>query len=216
MKIKVLIVDDHDLVREGLRSILENNSEIEIIAEAENGEVALKKAGVLKPDLVLMDLSMPVMNGLECTKHIKSKHPEQKVLVLSMYDDEDYLSEAMEAGADGYILKTTKPEEFVSVIKKIVGGDKHIGNGFKLKTLLNYKQNPAPLGQSSPKNLDISQREMDVLILIAEGLTNTEIANKLFTSVRTIETRRKKLLEKTNTTNTATLIKFAVKQNLVP
>jgi len=210
MKIKVLVVDDHDLVREGIRLLLHNNPEIEVVDEAENGEVAIKKAGLAKPHVLLMDLSMPIMNGLECTRLIKLKYPEQKVLVLSMHDDEDYLSEVMDAGADGYILKNSKAKELTSAIKRVANGETYIGHGFKLRTLLSYKLGPENKGQISLKKLNISEREMDVLRLIAEGLTNTQMANRLFTSVRTIETRRKRLLEKTNTNNTATLVKFAL------
>lgn len=216
MSIKLFLVEDHDIVREGLRVLLESSGEVQVIAEASNGKAALEKLKGVKPDIILMDLNMPLMNGLECTKQVKKEFPQVKVLALSMHDHENYLIDMLDAGAEGYILKNTGKDELLFAIKKVFNGGMYMGPEFTLNMLIKYKAANGFISPTTPQiTVNISEREMDVLKLVAEGLTNTEMAHKLFTSVRTIETRRKKLLNKTNTCNTATLIKFAVQNGLI-
>jgi DNA-binding NarL/FixJ family response regulator len=215
MHVKVLLVEDHDIVRQGIKSLLENEEDIVITGEACNGAEALSKAKSTDPDVILMDMNMPVMNGLECTKKLKQEFPGKKILILSMHDHESYLIDMLDAGANGYILKNTNKEELMFAIKKVANDGLYMGPEFTMSMLAKYK---AAAGFSSPTrrtDIKISDREMDVLSRIAEGKTNSQIAQELFTSVRTIETRRKNLLEKTGTTNTATLMKFAVINGLV-
>jgi two-component system, NarL family, response regulator NreC len=215
MGIKIFLVEDHDIVRQGIKILLKNNEGIEIVGEARHGEEALRKLNHVKPDIILMDLNMPVMNGIECTKRVRQYFPDIKVLVLSMHDHENYLIDMLEAGADGYILKNTCADELVFAIKKIINGGMYMSPEFTLAMLSKYKSAKAQLGKQSVIDVKLTDREMDVLQLVAEGLTNTEMAHRLFTSVRTIETRRKKLLDKTGTKNTATLIKFALQNGLI-
>lgn len=213
MPIKVLLVEDHEIVRQGLKALLSSDPDIAVIDEAANGAEAVYKLKTLQPDLVVMDMNMPVMNGLECTKLVKNLYPKLKVLVLSMHDHENYLSDMIEAGAWGYMLKNSSKEELVFAIKKIAGGGIYVAPEFTLNLLARHKSSNTL--QAENINIDLTEREIDVLKLIADGHTNTQISNKLFTSVRTIETRRKKLLEKTGTSNTATLIRFSVQHGLI-
>lgn len=215
MPVNVFLVEDHDIVRHGIKALLEGEPEIAIIGEAANGEQAISKLSSIQPDVILMDMNMPVMNGLESTRIIKRDYPSVKVLILSMHDHESYLIDMLDAGADGYILKNSSREELVFAIKKIANDGMYMAPEFTMSMLAKYKMETGR--NRRPENLDIqlTEREKNVLDLIAEGLTNVEIANKLFTSVRTIETRRKKLLEKTGTKNTATLIRFAVLNGLI-
>jgi DNA-binding NarL/FixJ family response regulator len=214
MQIKVLLVEDHELVRDGIKSLLNSHPNISVVGEASNGAEAIDKINTLIPDLILMDLNMPVMNGQECTKFIKRNFPEIKILILSMHDNENYLLEIIEAGADGYILKSSSKEELIFAIKKVANGGIYIGSEFT-KNIISKFKSTLPKNISKDVNIDLSDREKSVLKLISEGYTNNEIADKLFTSIRTIETRRKRLLDKTGTTNTATLIHFAVKSGLI-
>lgn len=214
MNIKILLVEDHDIVREGVRSLLENEPGIEITGEARNGQEALDLCRSLAPDLVLMDVNMPVMSGLECMRIMNAEFPLVRVLILSMHEYESYLIDMLDAGADGYILKNSSKAELLFAIKKVAGGDVYISSEFTLSMLEKYK-NGNFIHIKSDKPIVLSEGEAQVLDLIAEGFTNTEIADRLFVSVRTVESRRKKLLEKTNTCNTATLIKFAIRNGLI-
>lgn len=212
MAVKIILVEDHDVVREGVRSMLENDAEIQVAAEACNGLEALELCSRLDVDMAVMDINMPVMNGLECTRILKKQFPETKVLILSMHNYENYLIDMLQAGADGYILKDSCRHELAFAVKKIAQGGMYIGPEFTVSILEKYAAGGSRADYQGPA---ISEGEIQVLELIAEGLTNTQMANKLFISVRTIESRRKKLLEKTGTVNTATLIKFAIRHGLI-
>jgi len=215
MGIKVIIVEDHEIVRKGILALLEGEPDIHVVGEAGNGDEALALIRAKNPDFILMDLNMPVMDGIQATRHIRRDFPHMKILTLSMYNDESNLFEMLEAGVDGYVLKNCSRSELLFAIRKISDNGKYIGTEFIFSMLEKYKSNTANFTPVKRTDLKISDREMDVLNLVAEGKTNMEIAEVLFTSVRTIETRRKNLLDKTNTTNTATLIKFAVLHGLV-
>jgi DNA-binding NarL/FixJ family response regulator len=214
MSIKVLLVEDHDIVRQGIRALIENEPEVQVVGEASNGSEALSQLKNSDARVILMDMNMPVMNGLECTRKVKQQYPDKKVLILSMHDHESYLIDLLEAGADGYILKNTNKDELIFAIKKIANDGIYMGPEFTLNMLAKYKA-AAGFVPARMKDINITDREMDVLSLVAEGHTNIEIAKQLFTSVRTIETRRKNLLDKTGTSNTATLIKYAVQNGLI-
>ena|SRR6218665_2024495 len=214
MAVRILLVEDHEIVRQGVRSLIENESGIEIVAEAGNGQQALEACRRIKVDVVLMDINMPVMSGLECTRLLKKEFPEIKILVLSMHDFENYLIDLLQAGANGYILKNSSRDELVFAIRQVAIGGMYIGPEFTISILDKIKKGVNLLGYKGPV-ISLSEGEAQVLELIGEGLTNVQMANRLFISVRTIESRRKKLLEKTNTTNTATLIKFSIKHGLI-
>jgi DNA-binding NarL/FixJ family response regulator len=214
MQIKVLLVEDHLIVRHGIRALIETSKDVQIIGEASDGKEALDKIAKQAPDIVLMDMNMPLMNGLECTKVIKVKYPRIKVLILTMHDDENYVFDMLDAGADGYILKNTSREELVFAIRKIANNEAYIGSDISISMFSKFRSEKNS-EEIHKVNVDLTEGELSVLNLISEGLTNTEIADKLFTSVRTVETRRKKLLEKTGTNNTATLIRFAITNGII-
>ena len=213
MKIKVLLVEDHSIVREGLQVLFADEQDLRIIGEASNGAEAIDFVRANKPDLVLMDINMPVMNGIECTREIKRLYPDIKIVVLSMHDQESYLVDMLNSGAEGFVIKNTKKAELVFAIKKVMSGGTYIGPEFTLNMLARVNSGEK-LVVNKNSNVKLSVGEKQVLDLILAGMTNAQMAEKLFTSVRTIETRRKKLLEKTGTSNTATLVKYALLNGL--
>ena len=213
MKIKVFLADDHTLFRQGIAALLAD-TDIEIIGESDNGQETLNKLKQLNPDVLLLDITMSVMNGIACAKEIKHQFPDVKVLVLSMHDTENSLAEMLDAGVKGYILKSSSKEELVFAIKQVWGGTMHVSTEFILKKLGNIKSSIENTS-SLISDLKLSEKELEVLKLIVKGHTNSDIAQKLNASVRTIETRRKKLLNKTKASNTAMLIHFATINGLV-
>ncbi|HET6227223.1 MAG TPA: response regulator transcription factor [Bacteroidia bacterium] len=215
MDINVFLVEDHEIVRTGVKALLNTQPQIKIVGEASNGQEALEKLKKINADVLLLDMNMPVMSGLESAKRIKREYPQIKILVLSMHDHENYLIDMLEAGADGYILKDSSIEDLIYAIQKIFRGGVYIGAEFTLNMLAKYRMRSAKEDSTVVYDFKISDREMDVLKLVVKGMTNNEIALKLFTSVRTIETRRKKLLEKTKTKNTAMLIHFATANGIL-
>jgi DNA-binding NarL/FixJ family response regulator len=213
MPITVLLVEDRNSVRQNLKNLLRD--EMRIIGEATNGKEALEQLKHLKPDIVVMDIEMPVMDGIEGTRQIKKQYPGIKILILSMHDHESLL-ELLDAGADGYVLKNSPKEELIFAIKKIARDGIYIAPELTLSILSRYRsqRKTVPVKQKK-KSIDLSERESEILQMIARGMTNVEMADKLFLSVRTIESHRKKMLEKTRTTNTATLIRYAAENGLL-
>ncbi|WP_419803275.1 response regulator [Mucilaginibacter sp.] len=215
--IKVLLTEDHNVVRNGIRSLLEKEDNLHITAEATNGRHALDllEEGITV-DIILADLNMPEMNGIELTLEVKVKYPKIKVIVLSMLDHENYILEAFKAGASAYILKNITTDELVFAIKHICNNDeRYICSELSLRMLDKLlHRTEIVLTTLTPEN-DLSKREMEVLVLLAQGFTNQEIADKLFTSKRTIEGHRQNLIDKTSTRNTADLIRYAIVNGLI-
>lgn len=214
MPVNIFLVEDHDIVRQGIKALLEDEGKVRIIGEAGNGAKAIEQLKDLQPDVVLMDMNMPVMNGLECTRFLRKQYPGIRILILSMHDHESYLIDMLDAGAQGYILKNASKDELLFAIKKVANDGMYMGPEFTMSMLAKYKSEGGFGFKKQDHAINLSDRENEVLKYISEGFTNTEMANKLFISVRTVETHRKKLLEKTGTTNVATLIKFAVENRL--
>lgn len=209
----ILLVDDHHLVRDGIKSLLVKYPDFNVVGEAADGLEALKMIGEsdLKIDLVLVDINMPNVGGLELCKRITAQEPDTKVLILSMLDHEKYVSQALQAGAKGYLLKSVNEEELVFAIKQVMYASFYICTELSYhllgKMLLGNKVMAKP--QLSP-NVDFSTREIEILTLIADGYTNMEIADKLFTSKRTVEGHRLQMINKTGVRNTAALIKYCI------
>jgi DNA-binding NarL/FixJ family response regulator len=214
-KIKLLLADDHKIVRDGIISLLLNEDDLEIIGEAENGEIAIRQVEALKPDLVIMDINMPVMDGIKSTAIICEKFPSTKILALTMTNEQEHIKNMIDAGAGGYILKNSGKAELINAIQTIVGGGNYFSEEVKdaiLQQMLSKKQkHDKIIGEPVP----LTRREKDVLRLIVEEFTNYEIAEKLFISVRTVDAHRRNLLEKTGARNTAGLVKFAIDNNIV-
>ncbi|MFD2247371.1 response regulator transcription factor [Pontibacter ruber] len=215
--INLIITDDHKIIRDGLKSLLRGEESIRVVGEASNGNELISLLATTPADVVLMDLNMPEKDGYETTKYLAEHYPKVKVLVLSMLDHESYVNRIINAGASGYILKNAGKEELRSAIQLVAAGTPYICSEVAMD-LLKRSHAPASTSVSIPTTSgtkDLSKREMEVLALIAEGYTNAEIADKLFTSKRTVETHRQNLLEKTNSKNTATLIKYALQRGLI-
>jgi DNA-binding NarL/FixJ family response regulator len=211
-KIKVLIVDDHQIIIDGLKSLLQNNDDIVVAGEANNGREALRIPGILKIDVVLMDIDMPVMNGIEALKEIKRTLPGIKVIILSMHQEAGMIKSLMAIRADGYILKSTSKEELIGAIKKVAEGQPYFSPEVTLSLLNNTQNN---LSSSTQPVEMLTDREEEILKLIAEGFSNKEIGTKLFISHRTVDTHRTNLMKKLNANNIAGLISYAIKNGLV-
>ncbi|MEH2182594.1 response regulator transcription factor [Nostoc sp.] len=184
--IRILLVDDQHLIRQGLKSMLESNEQMQVIGEAENGQRALEVIAALQPDIVLMDIRMPVMDGVATTKAIAQQYPDIKVLVLTTFDDDEYVFQAMRLGAKGYLLKDTEPDELMLAIRSVYKGQTLLGPGLFEKALTPIAA-PVPSVQPPPELSQLTARELDVLRLIACGANNREIAESLFLSENTVK-----------------------------
>ena len=218
--VKLVLTDDHKLFRDGVKALLTEDETIEIAGEAASGGELLELLNLVPADVVLLDISMPDMDGLETLKLLRRQHPELKVLVLSMLDSEWYVHQMLECGAAGYLLKNISKEELLEAIRLVASGMRYISPHLTIDFLrkANHAASVPPQDhQDSDKkpHKELSKRELEVLNLISDGFTNAEISEKLFTSKRTIETHRQNLLEKTRTKNTAALIKFAVLNRII-
>jgi DNA-binding NarL/FixJ family response regulator len=212
--LRVLIAEDHALVRAGLRALLSQDPEIEIVGEADNGRDAVRAAGELKPQVVLMDLTMPGMNGMEAILDIKRRYSEVRVLVLTLHKTEEFVIASLRAGADGYILKEATPGELRLAVHTVASGKTYLSQDVMGKVV---SENPAH-GSSSPANgvwETLTQREREVLKLVAEGKSNKAIAEFLFLSAKTVEKHRAKLMAKLGMRNAAALTAYAIQKGLV-
>ena len=210
---KIIIVDDHSLFREGIKLLIENEQLGCVVAEAENGKTFLDLLDQHQPDLVIMDIEMPVMNGLEAIKQGLQRQPKLKFLVLTMLNEKTNYAEIIYAGAMGFVLKTAGKKEFERAINTIMAGESYFSPEMLRQMLLNTQKQSEQT--DSDKGNSFTQREQEVLNLLCAGLSVTEIAEKIFLSVKTIETHRAALLRKTNTRNTINLVLYAIKNKLV-
>ncbi|MFH1434425.1 MAG: response regulator transcription factor [Pseudomonadota bacterium] len=215
-KIKIFIVEDHTVLREGLRALLGSQGGLEVIGEAAEGGEAVSEVCELKPDLVIMDLFLEGLSGIEAIERIKKKAPKTKILVLSMYGNEEYVTSAVRAGADGYLIKGSGISEIVEAISSLMKGGKHFSPSIAKK--IDTARFAGKGGGKSPGGRlgRLTPREKEILQLIAEGRTSSQIADDLFISVKTVETHRTNLMTKLDIHNTAGLVRFAVSVGLVP
>jgi len=212
-KIRVLLVDDHTLFREGIRALLESQPDIKIISEAEDGHTAVKMALDLDPDLVLMDITMPLLNGLDCAQKIKRKKPEIQILILTMHENEEYIRNALAFGASGYILKDASAEELISAVRSVHRGELVLSPAITSLVVLNYLRWGDSYNQDSTEFL--SPREREVLQLIAEGHTNKQIAEILCISIKTVQAHRTNLMSKLDLHDKGELIKYAIQKKII-
>lgn len=211
---KIIVVDDHALFREGIKLLIENEKIGEVIAEAENGAQFLELLRVHNPDLVIMDIEMPIMDGLEATKKATSLRPDLKILVLTMLNHKANYNEMIFAGAMGFVLKTSGKDEFEKAINTVIGGESYFSPQMLRQIILNEHNQPQAQSHTEP-TATFTAREKEVLQLLCEGFSVLEVADKLFLSAKTIETHRSQLLKKTKTRNTINLLLYAIKNNLV-
>lgn len=211
-KPNIIIVDDHLIFRQGLRSIITVENIANVIGEAANGVELIQLLSHLKPDLVLMDIEMPQMNGLDATEKALQLMPELKIVAFSMFSDEEYYYKMIDRGVKGFILKTSGIAELESAIQNVVSGELYFSNELLRKIINNFGR---AANNKPPLHENLTERELEVLQQICLGLTTEEIAEKLFISPKTVKSHKSNLLEKTNCKNTPVLILFAIKNKLV-
>jgi DNA-binding NarL/FixJ family response regulator len=211
-RIRVLVADDHAIVREGVHQLLAQQPDIEVVGEAADGAQALAMARRLKPDLVLMDIGMPGMNGLEATRALKAERPQTNVLVLTMQEGEEYFFHLLEAGASGYVLKGASSAELLSAIRAVQQGGVYLNPMMTKQVLRDVLRRP---DQTNAASDPLTPREREVLKLIAEGKTNREIADELVLSLNTVQTHRQHIMEKLNLHNRTELVKYAIRRGLI-
>src|SRR3984957_10015674 len=213
-KISVLLVDDHTVVRQGLRALLSNEEDIEVIGEAENGRQAVQMATKTAPDVVLMDVVMPLMNGMEGTRQMLKTVPTVKVLVLSSYSDDDYVQQLTEVGASGYLTKQTAGDDLLLAIREVNKGNAFFSPAIA-KRLRDRCRQAFNDGQPLKRNVELTSRESEVLQLIAEGLPNKQIAGELGISIKTVEKHRQQVMNKLNIHDVAGLTRYAISKGVV-
>ncbi|MBM7706782.1 DNA-binding NarL/FixJ family response regulator [Chryseomicrobium aureum] len=210
--IRLIIVDDHAVLRDGLKTILESEQDIQVIGEAESGNLALNLVATLKPDVVLTDINMPGMTGIEVTKAIKQIDSNVKVLILTMHSHQEYLMAAIKEGADGYLLKDAPSDHVIEAIRTVHAGESVIHPSLT-KKLMNYHQQQ--LREEKTENM-LTERERDVLICLVEGLTNKEIGERLFVSEKTVKIHVSNIFKKLNVKSRSQVVIYAMQNGLVP
>ncbi|MBI9034893.1 MAG: response regulator transcription factor [Bacteroidales bacterium] len=215
-KIKIIVVDDHQIVRDGIYLLVMNVPEIEIMGEAGNGDELFELLKKQQPDVIVLDLSLPKISGLEICRILHKDFSHIKVIVFSSYNDEDSIVNALKAGAKGYIPKDVFREELVTAIKAVKEGHEYLSNSIPNTILLNFiKKDREKVKFDYDKIADLTKREIEVLKLIAEGLSYKEIAEQLFISFRTVETHKNNILQKLSLRTTVDLVKYAIKNKLI-
>jgi DNA-binding NarL/FixJ family response regulator len=213
-RIAVLLVDDHTVVRQGLRALLESEGDLKVVGEAENGRQAVRLAKQILPDVVVMDVAMPVLNGIEATRQISKELPSIKVLGLTSYGDDDYVSQLMEAGARGFLIKQTAADDLLNAIRQVKEGKTY----FSPSIAKRLRGQPGQLqsnGKSATKPAGLTSRESEVLQLIAEGFANKQVAAELSISIKTVEKHRQQVMNKLNIHDVAGLTRYAISKGWV-
>lgn len=213
-KIRVLLVEDHTIVRKGIRSLLDDEREIEVVGEAENGRDAVAQAETLVPDIVVMDHTMPLLNGLEATRQIRKLLPQVQVLILTMHTSEEYVFQFLQAGAAGYLVKQTAPTELLSAIRSIHAGDSFLSPTISKAVISEYVRAGENCGRPASDSV-LTDREREILQLIAEGHTNQAIGQQLQISVKTVGVHRLNLMQKLDLHNLADLTKYAIRNGII-
>jgi len=212
MSVRVLLADDHKIMRDGLRALLDKVADVQVVAEAENGRDAVRMAKELKPNVIIMDMSMPELNGIDATRQILEEFPEMRVIALSMHSDKRFLSQVFRAGAVGYLLKDCAFDELALAVQSVVKGEKYLSPKLTNVVVDNFMR---PSSLSLPAvSMTLTPREREVIQLIAEGETTKQIATQLHVSIKTIETHRSQLMQKLGVNSVAQLTKFAIREGL--
>ena len=213
--IKVLLAEDHTIVRKGLRSLLDEEINIKVVGEAGDGREAMKKAEALQPDVVLMDIAMPGMNGLEATRQLKKRFPEMKIIILTMHANEEYVLETLRAGASGYLVKKAAPADLIEAIQAVYKGDSFLSPSISKTVIDEYIRQAETKSERDIVYGKLTNREREVFQLIIEGHKNREIADLLYVSIKTVETHKAHIMDKLNVHSTAKLIRYAMDKDLI-
>jgi len=212
-KIRLVLADDHTILRQGIRALLEDQPDMAVVGEAEDGRQAVQLTHDLRPNVVLMDIAMPLLNGLEATRQIKRDHPEIHVLVLTMHENEEYIHEVLAAGASGYVLKQAAASELVAAIRAVHHGEAVLSPAITRVVIQDYLRSEA--AQPVVASNELTSREREVLQLIAEGHTSKEIAEMLTLSVKTVQAHRTSLMQKLDLHDRGDLIKYAIQKKII-
>jgi len=214
MKIRILLADDHTILRAGLRMMLNAQPDFEVVGEAQDGRQAIQEAQKLQPDVVLMDITMPDMNGIEATRQIKKLLPEIKVLILTMHEHDEYVFQALRAGASGYMLKEAADTDLISALRVIQNGQFYLSPTAQSVMVGDYLQR-VRTGEEKDSYSSLTEREREILKLVAEGYTNNQIAERLIISPKTVDTHRTHVMDKLNLHSRAELVKYAMRRGLL-
>ncbi|MBU1010553.1 MAG: response regulator transcription factor [Bacteroidetes bacterium] len=214
MKIKLLIADDHQLFREGLVNLLADTPDIEIVGQAPNGQEALVMAAKLMPDIVIMDIGMPILNGIEATGQLRKSHPQIRVIALSMHSEKSYVKEMLEAGASGYLFKNCTYHQLIEGIQAVYAGKKYLSDTITEVLIHDYLDKSEDSRPAETESL-LTGRETEVLKLFAMGKSTKEIADQLFVSIKTVGTHKQHIMDKLEFKSTTDLVKYAIRNKLI-
>jgi len=213
MTTRLLLVDDHAVVRSGLRMLLENEHEIEIVGEAGNAEEAIEAATHLKPNLILMDIGLPDLSGIDATREIKKRLPDVSIVALTIHEDEEYFFKMLEAGASGYVPKRAAPEELLTAIRAAANGQVYLYPSLAKLLVRDFLNGGRPADQQVPS--DITKREQEILTYLAEGANNEEIAKSLVISPKTVARHRENIMRKLNLHSRSELVRYAIRKGII-
>lgn len=211
-EIRVLIVDDHAILRDGIRSLLERQEDLVVVGEATNGKEGLEMVDQCQPDIVLMDVAMPIMDGMEATRRIREEHPDMKILILTQHDDHEYIKPLLQAGASGYVLKRSGGREVVSAIRQVYEQGAFLEPSVARQVLNEYKQNEEADEDPAPH---LTPRESEILRMVMSGKSNKEIAHSLYISPKTVSVHRSNIMSKLGVRSSFELLRYATKHDLL-
>lgn len=215
-KIKILIADDHAILLDGLKAVIHTDEQLEIVGDAEDGETVVDLVNTLKPDVVILDINMPKLNGIEAARKIRKENREVKILILTMYDNEGFITDAISAGVNGFIFKMCDMEEFLRAVHTVAEGNDYFHEKVSKVVFSNYVKNAKKNNYNEESGkISLTKREREILKFIISGYTSHEIAEKLYISYFTVGEHRKNIMKKLEVKNTAELVSVAVKENLI-